>query len=236
VAGCLAKSPDSRFQLVQMLQLELRMLATSARRGATAPAAASPLAEVARRLPPAPVQAPAPEPARTTPASERSLEALEARITARFQEQERAVAVVERMANEVLNALHAPQSNGGLAGGIERPARGPAFETGVSRMDRAFDLLSDKASRIDLILGTLVERVQRLEQNLDQLDTDSAALRDSVTRDIRNFERALKAQGSAIESARTAMGQTDDLVERVVEALDSLQSMFLTGAEERAAS
>jgi hypothetical protein len=57
-----------------------------------------------------------------------------------------------------------------------------------------------------------------------------------VTRDVRNFERALKAQSAAIESARTAMGQTDDLVERVVEALDSLQSMFMTSPEERAAA
>ena len=69
-----------------------------------------------------------------------------------------------------------------------------------------------------------------------QYVTDAAALRDSVTRDIRNFERGLKAQNAAIESARTAMGQTDDLVERVVEALDSLQSMLVAPDERSMAS
>jgi hypothetical protein len=93
-------------------------------------------------------------------------------------------------------------------------------------------MLSDKIARIDLVLGNAVERIQKLEENLDAFDTDAAALRDSVTRDIRNFERALRQNGTAIESARTAMGQTDDLVERVVEALDSLQSMFITTREE----
>jgi hypothetical protein len=94
-------------------------------------------------------------------------------------------------------------------------------------------MLHDKIARIDLVLTTAVERIQKLDESLEAFDTDAAALRDSVTRDIRNFERMLKQQSTAIESARTAMGQTDDLVERVVEALDSLQSMFITPAEER---
>jgi chromosome segregation ATPase len=101
------------------------------------------------------------------------------------------------------------------------------------RIEQAIDELADRIARLDLVVGSAVERLQKLEENLDAFDTDAAALRDSVTRDIRNFERALKAQGTAIESARTAMGQTDDLVERVVEALDSLQSMFVTTSDER---
>ena len=38
-----------------------------------------------------------------------------------------------------------------------------------------------------------------------------------------------------MESLRTAMSQTDDLVERVVEALESLQSTILEHSEERTA-
>jgi hypothetical protein len=79
-----------------------------------------------------------------------------------------------------------------------------------------------------MVLSSAVERLQKLEANLEAFDTDAASLRDSVTRDVRNFERLLKTQSTAIESARTAMGQTDDLVERVVEALDSLQTMFVS--------
>jgi hypothetical protein len=55
-----------------------------------------------------------------------------------------------------------------------------------------------------------------------------------VAGDFSDFEKGLKSQAAAIQSARTAMGQTDDLVERVVEALESLQSAMLEPREERA--
>ena len=42
--------------------------------------------------------------------------------------------------------------------------------------------------------------------------------------DLVDIEHNRKAQCASIESARTAMSQTDDLVERVVEALESLQT------------
>jgi hypothetical protein len=100
-------------------------------------------------------------------------------------------------------------------------------------LERTINLLHDKLSRLDLVLATAVERLQRLEHNLNEFDTDGAALRDSVTRDIRSVERTLKSQATAIESVRTAMGQTDDLVERVVEALDSMQPTFVPAPEQR---
>jgi len=230
VGGCIAKSPLARFQSVQKLQIELRLLASTARRGEIAipdgpPAEAAAMDAGAEAAAPGPVAAP--------PAPRSEMEALEARITARLEEQEKSAARVESVANELLKALR---------GGLSAPQPRPSFrsfdlepESAAARMDRAFELLSDKVARIDLTLGKAVERLQKLEDLLESFDIDAAALRDSATRDIRSFERSLKAQSSAIESARTAMGQTDDLVERVVEALDSLQSMFMT-AEERAAS
>ena len=42
-----------------------------------------------------------------------------------------------------------------------------------------------------------------------------------------DIEQSLKVQSAAIESSRTAMSQTDDLVERVVETLESLQASVL---------
>jgi len=104
------------------------------------------------------------------------------------------------------------------------------------RMERTLDSLSERVARFDLTINTAVDRIQKLEHALDQFDTDAAALRDSVTRDIRNFDRILKSQAAAVESARTAMAQTDDLVERVVEALDTLQSMVMEGSSEEPSS
>jgi eukaryotic-like serine/threonine-protein kinase len=241
VAGCLAASPDARFQRVQKLQLELKLLMTSTRRGApaplssTAPAPVPTAAPVMVEPPPASVAIPAP-PALFEGGVSTQMQELEARMAHRFEEQERAVASVERVANEVLKVLRAqpapmPYSRPAGRGFADAYEGDPA-----GRVERALEMLSDKIARIDLVLGTAVERIQKLDESLDAFDTDAAALRDSVTRDIRNFERALKQHSTAIESARTAMGQTDDLVERVVEALDSLQSMFISTSDERTAA
>jgi hypothetical protein len=232
IAGCVAKSADARFQRMQKVQLELRVLTAAARRGLPmAPVTATPQVSPTFVSPlPAPA-APLPSPV----APDLEIQALEDRMSARFAQQDQALASFQQVANEVLAALR-----GGSLGAA--PARQPLrsssammmeTEGSYGRMDRAFELLNDKVARIDLAVGNAVERLLKLEQQLDEFDTDAAALRDSVTRDVRNFERALKAQSAAIESARTAMGQTDDLVERVVEALDSLQSMFMISAEEQ---
>jgi eukaryotic-like serine/threonine-protein kinase len=241
LAGCLAKSPDARFHRVQKLQLEVKLLMTASRRGAPELAlgpvpTVTPIAVLTpvSSFVPAPEATPASAPAETgdtqLPAQ---MQELEARMAHRFAEQERAVASVERVANEVLKALRgqpAPLTSGRSSGRLFADVHDG--EPG-SRVERALEMLNDRIARLDLIVGTAVERLQKLEENLDAFDTDAAALRDSVTRDVRNFERVLTQHSSAIESARTAMGQTDDLVERVVEALDSLQSMFVTDSGER---
>ena len=49
----------------------------------------------------------------------------------------------------------------------------------------------------------------------------------SVAADLLDIEESIKVQATILESARTGMSQTDDLVERVVEALESLQSAVL---------
>jgi uncharacterized protein YhaN len=80
------------------------------------------------------------------------------------------------------------------------------------------------------------ERMVRLEQGLDAVRQHIATLHDSMAQDFMDFENGLKSQAAGIQSARTAMAQTDDLVERVVEALESLQSAVLEPREERAAA
>jgi len=217
VNGCMANLPESRFQRIQKIMLEIRLLMSAARRanaGSAAPETAGAIME------------------------------LESRIGARLHEQERSIANVAEVANEVLKALREQQAST-VAAAPEAPRFAPAQRsynrpTGYSlddapagnRTDKMIDLMGDKLSRMDLVVSSLVDRVQKMEDLFEQFDIDAAALRDSVTRDIKNFDKSLKAHGTAIESARTAMGQTDDLVERVVEALDSLQGMFVTAAEE----
>jgi hypothetical protein len=55
-----------------------------------------------------------------------------------------------------------------------------------------------------------------------------------VAEDFKTFEDNLASHNNAIQSAKTAMSQTDDLVERVVEALEVLQSSTLANEEQSA--
>ena len=73
----------------------------------------------------------------------------------------------------------------------------------------------------------LVQRVAAAEANMEEIRKHFATLQSNVAGDLHDFEQNLKSQAIAIESARTAMAQTDDLVERVVEALELLQSSVL---------
>jgi eukaryotic-like serine/threonine-protein kinase len=233
LARCMTKYPEGRFASAQRLQLELSLLSSAARRGAAIEPKSSAVVSEAVLAAVSSPAAPAASDAGPT-----EIQALETRMATRLEEQEKSIANVERIASELLKAVR--------EGGFPSPARAADArperrfadydDPAMARMDRAFALLSEKVSRIDLAVTSALERLEKFEESLEVWDRDAAALRDSVTRDIRGFERTLKSQSAALESVRTAMGQTDDLVERVVEALDSLQTTFVAGAEERKAS
>ena len=76
-------------------------------------------------------------------------------------------------------------------------------------------------------LAAVNGRMAAAEQNMEEIRKYFATLQEHVARDLHEFEKTMKVQGVAIESARTAMAQTDDLVERVVEALELLQSSMI---------
>lgn len=54
-----------------------------------------------------------------------------------------------------------------------------------------------------------------------------AALESHTTTQLHALEQTIRAQAAALEAIRNALTQTDDLVERVVEALDFLQSTVM---------
>ena len=71
------------------------------------------------------------------------------------------------------------------------------------------------------------QRMEAAERSMEEIHKHFATLQENVAADLHDFEKAQKSQSVAIESARTAMSQTDDLVERVVEALELLQSSMI---------
>src|SRR5215831_19137382 len=61
------------------------------------------------------------------------------------------------------------------------------------------------------------QRLKKIEQSVDGVRRHVNTLHESVAEDFKTFEDNLANHNNQIQSAKTAMSQTDDLVERVVE-------------------
>jgi hypothetical protein len=146
------------------------------------------------------------------------MQQMEARIEARLRSQETSASEMNRSANEGLSSLKllvaAMQSELAAnhqqamerAGGLDEAATEAIF----ARVDRGFEVLN--------------AQVAGIERTVEEIRRHSSQFENNIAADLLDLEQTIKAQGTSIESARTAMSQTEDLVEFVVEALESLQT------------
>jgi eukaryotic-like serine/threonine-protein kinase len=212
IGPCLAKSPDARTPRMQKILMELKLLAVAARRAETA--AAPPT----RR-----------DPGMDTIVLRAEMQQMEIRMAARLSAHERTVSEIQRTAFDAVNSLKHEiaglrQEIAGMQENYaSRPAPGP--DTGTSEQ---------LVSQMEQGLAPLAEQVRRLDKTMEDLLHHTAQFERSVAADLLDIEQSIKGQSAAIDSARTAMSQTDDLVERVVEALESLQTAVLDHGETNA--
>jgi hypothetical protein len=219
LAGCLGKDPETRWQRIQKVQLELKLLTAAARRASAASAAAkaSTVSDAAFRD---------------------ELAQVEARVNAKLQAHEQAGVEIQRSAGEALDNLRGQLSGLGarLSAAQEQVGRGadagPAIEAAgeriAARAQRGIDSLSGRITFLEQNPGTPSEPLAaQVETGLESLRGQLSVLHTHVVADMHEFDLNLKAQSKAINFARTAMAQTDDLMERIVEAFESLQSTVL---------
>jgi len=217
LANCLAKDPEARWQRMQKAQMELRLLGVSARR-----VESSPRRENVEALVRAEVQ-----------------QALEARFAGRLEAQSRSVAELQQAVTASLQAVQAQLCtvDAKLAAAQERAGRG---EEGAAEMHRRVSALEqdarapqERVARVELLMETAVERITRTEHAVEAGNRQAVEFAQDATIRVHALEQTVSLQAEALEAARRALAQTDDLVERVVEALDSLQSIVLERSEER---
>ena len=139
---------------------------------------------------------------------------LESSMTARLREHEVTLTELQRTAINSLDALRSQISN------VRSYSGESASEASVARIHDS--------------IGAVEDRIKRIEQAVDGVRRHVATLHESVAEDFKSFEDNLASHTNAIQSAKTAMSQTDDLVERVVEALEVLQSASYRRAIEEA--
>ncbi len=106
------------------------------------------------------------------------------------------------------------------------PVRSLAAHSGVA-FDGIGELLAARLERLEEIVKASQERSEETRRKVEAQLVDLKELRKAVAEDVDNFERTLAAQTTELASTRTAMAQTDGLVERVVEAIEQLQTAVL---------
>jgi eukaryotic-like serine/threonine-protein kinase len=205
VSFCLAKNPDARPPRIQRIMIELKLLSVAARRAGPGSTAS--------------LQREDPSPDASLAHAE--LEQLEAKLAARLQLHERTIAELHHSAADSVTNLKLQMAalSSNLAQDRITPLDTPAESAGNSiqaRIDHGFEVLN--------------ARVATLERSIDEIRRKAYQFDHNVAADLVDIEHGLKLQATAIESARTAMSQTDDLVERVVEVLESLQASVLDRA------
>lgn len=247
VASCLAKDPAARLQRVQKLILELKLLAVSVRR-VEAAQGRQPDAVLREDLQQLDVRLSATlgrlEKA-TADMAERTSEIEDALRDGAVQkvDADRRMAEVEQTLRSGAERFEALDRR---AMGIEQTltaadARFDTFDVRTAALEQALKPVGDhletfgqRISAIEQALKTAGDYIERLERGIESVRQDSVALSDRISEELQMFEKVLKTHEASIESSRTAIAQTDDLVERVVEALESLQSVVLEHSDDRA--
>jgi len=272
VASCVAKAPAARWQRMQKIIMELKLLTVAARRADAAPPARG-VSDTALRS---------------------EIQQLEDRFSARLGAYEKNIAAMQESAGEAVQQLREQLTGlkAHLAELEARPVQAPidvealteqihgrvqqtveavtqhlqttlqesvaaANQEHSAQVQQAFGSVTqelaahvketvDEANRQHAAhvqetvaasqqqLGSsqeavtdVLHRIGAAEVNMEEIRKHFATLQANVAGDLHDFETSLKTQAVAIDSARTAMAQTDDLVERVVEALELMQSSMI---------
>ena len=209
LANCLAKDPAGRWPRMQKIIMELKLLTVAARRAETpAPQRRAEVVDAVLRG---------------------EMRQMEERIVARLEAHGRSMAELQGAAANLIEAVR------GQVAALETKLA--AVQEHAGRLDHSVEALEGLATaRFVPGLEAAGERVGKLERETETLRTNFAKFEKDVALDLHGLETTIGAQEAAVQSARTAMAQTDDLVERVVEALESLQSAVLEQSEEHAAA
>ena len=154
------------------------------------------------------------------------MQQMEARMEARQRSQETSTSEINRLANEGLSSLK-------LLVAAMQSELAANHQQAMERTGGALDEAATEAifARVDRGFEVLNARIAGIERTVEEIRRHSAQFENNIAADLVDLEQNVKTQGTSIESARTAMSQTDDLVERVVEALESLQTAVLDQAE-----
>jgi hypothetical protein len=242
VSSCIAKDPAARWSRVQKLLLELKLLSVAVRR-TESPAQGRQQADAAIRDEMQQIES---RLAGRVANCEQSLVAVNERLARMEQLLQTAIdqaarleqahestrqdtaALRDTLSADLGRIQQTVQSNADHAGRLEQTIESARQDTTALR-----DTVTADLGRTQQTVQLTTERTARVEQAVESARQDTATLRATVSEDLGALDKTLKSHNASVESVKTAMAQTDDLVERVVEALESLQSVVLDHSDDR---
>lgn len=205
VGSCLHKNPDARSSRMQKVMMELKLLSVAARRAET-------VSGGALRC----------EMAVNSAAVRAEMQELKTALAARFEVHEDTVCAMHRSAGEGIGSLELRMAAMNRELAANRQHSGELDEAAsaviLSLVKQRFEVLNARIAQVE-------STVEEIRRSVSQFEL-------GVTADLVDIRQSIEMQSASIESTRTAMSQTDDLVERVVEALESLQTAVLEQADD----
>jgi hypothetical protein len=254
VASCCAKSPALRCQRMQKIIMELKLLSVAVRRAETpAPNRGQAEAQLRAEMQQIETRFAARlqiQEGQTAAQLRAETQQVEARVAARLQSHEQATLQMQEAHERGLSQMRQEHEKSltemrESAGAAVNTLRGQLAEVTARIVEAQQQMAQPVAevramgdqltARVEHTIEPIGQRLADIEETLRDFRDRSAAMQENLAADLTGIEQSLATHASAIDSARTAMAQTDDLVERVVEALELLQSSVLDQHEERAA-
>jgi uncharacterized coiled-coil protein SlyX len=120
----------------------------------------------------------------------------------------------------------------GVLTGGSRERSGAAFASGTSDLKTALDRLEVRISTQENLSATRFGQIEaKLEDHsarLSDIPSTSqivSAMEQILARTMSSLDERLNSQARSIDTLKTTVAQTDSLLERVLESLDSLQSL-----------
>jgi hypothetical protein len=208
VNACMVKDPATRVPRIQRVMLELKLAAVAARKAEASETLRREIAKGATRD---------------------NLQELEARLEARLMAQTEA----HELAIEELRRAHNDSGEAHrdelalLCSELVATQERLAAVTAVPIDQRINDLISGRLLEVTSALKTLGQTTEALKRTMDEITRRSQQFEQRVTAELLDLSRNVKSNALAIEAGQKSQAQNEDLIEQVIETLESLHGDVL---------
>jgi uncharacterized coiled-coil protein SlyX len=150
---------------------------------------------------------------------------IEARLTARSQAQDRAIEELRLTVQESMDASRDQISR--LCAEMTATQERLEAATAVPVEQQVTEVTTNLMSEVNGAIRMLAENTEALKHTVEEMARRSQQFEQRVTNELIDLGRTAKTSAQAIEASQKSAAQNEDLMERVIEALESLHSDVL---------